>query len=450
MADRLARLEKAFRENPEVPLFARLADLYLRRGRVLNALSLCEKGCERFPGYPTGYLVLSQCYEARGALEAARRAMGKALLLDPENPVGFKRLSRIYQNLGKPDLALKSLKRAARLDPLDPELSERVDQLNYILRRGSVVEVPETFDVLPQEVVETTSEEEGLLESAVTAPTAPVPAEQVEGPHQAGIAESSLTPEPAAVLSDEPLARRVPPAAEMEPAAEEAEALEIASLADEAFGGPGPATPELAPAPVAEDQEESSTSCAEPAVEPPLPEVVTDATEEAVGEVAQATEKAAVAELGEMTLSPSTATTVSDLAETVQTAARPEPTTGPDVPFAPRRPDSAEPPAGGVAPRDEQELVRLLQEIDEQEPPAPVAVVEVPPEPEPAAPEEPTIEEAPVGVTIATVTLAEIYLSQGLAQRAIQTYRQILAHDPGNETVRKRLADLEHGGRNRS
>jgi hypothetical protein len=32
----------------------------------------------------------------------------------------------------------------------------------------------------------------------------------------------------------------------------------------------------------------------------------------------------------------------------------------------------------------------------------------------------------------------------------MQTYRQILAHDPGNEAARKRLADLEHGGRNRS
>jgi Tfp pilus assembly protein PilF len=488
MADRLVRLEKAFRENPDMPLFARLADLYLRRGRVLNALSLCEKGCERFPWYPTGYLILSQCYEARGALEAARRAMGKALLLDPENPVGFKRLSRIYQNLGKPDLALKSLKRAARLDPLDPELGERVDQLNYILRRGSVVEVQETYDVLPQEVVETTSEEEGLLESVVAAP-----AEPVEGPHQAGIAESPSAPEPVAVLPDGPLARRIPSATEIEPTEEApqaratekeegtgaptadapatqvtvrvteevlpaaaslpatTEALEIASLAEEVFGGPGPATPDLAAAPVAEDQEESSPSCTEPVVKPmSAPEAVAGAREETIGEVAQSTDVAEVAECGEVALPSSTSAAISDLAGAMPAAVQPEEAIGPDVPFAPRRPDSAEPPVGGVAPRDEEELVRLLHEIEEQEPPAPVEAVEVTPQPEPVAPEEPAIEEAPIGVTIATVTLAEIYLSQGLAQRAMQTYRQILAHDPGNETARKRLADLEHGGRNRS
>ncbi len=44
---------------------------------------------------------------------------------------------------------------------------------------------------------------------------------------------------------------------------------------------------------------------------------------------------------------------------------------------------------------------------------------------------------------IATVTLAQIYTTQGLTQRAIDIYRQILEQDPDNEEIRGKLAVLE-------
>jgi Tfp pilus assembly protein PilF len=44
---------------------------------------------------------------------------------------------------------------------------------------------------------------------------------------------------------------------------------------------------------------------------------------------------------------------------------------------------------------------------------------------------------------IATVTLAEIYAHQGLTERAIETYRQIMAIDPHNEDIQRTLAALE-------
>jgi tetratricopeptide (TPR) repeat protein len=40
-------------------------------------------------------------------------------------------------------------------------------------------------------------------------------------------------------------------------------------------------------------------------------------------------------------------------------------------------------------------------------------------------------------------TLAELYLRQGLQERAVEVYRQVLAGDPGNERARVRLAALE-------
>jgi hypothetical protein len=47
---------------------------------------------------------------------------------------------------------------------------------------------------------------------------------------------------------------------------------------------------------------------------------------------------------------------------------------------------------------------------------------------------------------LASSTLAELYYRQGLTDRAIDVYRQLLAAEPGNDKVRDRLAQLEAGG----
>jgi hypothetical protein len=40
-------------------------------------------------------------------------------------------------------------------------------------------------------------------------------------------------------------------------------------------------------------------------------------------------------------------------------------------------------------------------------------------------------------------TLAELYLKQGLVERAADVYRQLLAKEPGNDRARSRLAEIE-------
>ena len=71
----------------------------------------------------------------------------------------------------------------------------------------------------------------------------------------------------------------------------------------------------------------------------------------------------------------------------------------------------------------------------EEEPPTPA------PPPEPMAADETVFEEAtgPEEATtppLASSTLAELYYRQGLADRAIDVYRQLLAEEPGNDKVR--------------
>ena len=45
---------------------------------------------------------------------------------------------------------------------------------------------------------------------------------------------------------------------------------------------------------------------------------------------------------------------------------------------------------------------------------------------------------------ITTLTLAEIYAIQGLNQKAIETYRDLLEQDPENDFIRRKLQELEN------
>ncbi len=49
----------------------------------------------------------------------------------------------------------------------------------------------------------------------------------------------------------------------------------------------------------------------------------------------------------------------------------------------------------------------------------------------------------PAGGEIHTQTLAELYASQGAPDKAIEVYRKLIAIDPDNETLHKRLAELQ-------
>jgi tetratricopeptide (TPR) repeat protein len=52
----------------------------------------------------------------------------------------------------------------------------------------------------------------------------------------------------------------------------------------------------------------------------------------------------------------------------------------------------------------------------------------------------------PGATPLASSTLAELYYQQGLGQRAIEVYRQVVADEPTNERARNRLGDLEREG----
>jgi Tetratricopeptide repeat len=64
-----------------------------------------------------------------------------------------------------------------------------------------------------------------------------------------------------------------------------------------------------------------------------------------------------------------------------------------------------------------------------------------PPWVDPAAPRP--AEPVPASAEIVSSTLAELYFSQGVLEKAVEVYRQVLVCEPGNERARARLSELE-------
>lgn len=88
-------LSQKLSDNPQSPLFARLADIYLTKNQASEALKLCEAGVQVYSSYATGYVVLGKCYLALNENSKARLAFSQALHLAPFNQVARKMLEEI-------------------------------------------------------------------------------------------------------------------------------------------------------------------------------------------------------------------------------------------------------------------------------------------------------------------------------------------------------------------
>jgi len=83
------------------------------------------------------------------------------------------------------------------------------------------------------------------------------------------------------------------------------------------------------------------------------------------------------------------------------------------------------------------------QPVTQPEPAAPAVAAEPEPVPEPEPAPGPEPGPALEPGALATPTLAEIYLQQGLTEQAIEVYREILQGDPANKEAATRLAEIE-------
>ena len=138
-------------------------------------------------------------------------------------------------------------------------------------------------------------------------------------------------------------------------------------------------------------------------------------------------------EIGGTTLPARPAPAVVALDDTARPVA-PLPTTAPPLP--PKGATTSPPAPAQAAPSS-------APSTAEPAPQAPPTRTPTPATPTAPTAATPTADEAAAAAPFSSSTLAELYLRQGLQERAVEVYRQVLAEDPRNERARARLAAIE-------
>lgn len=498
MADRLAKLEKAYRQNPDSPLFARLADLYLESGRPEHALEICLKGCEDFPDYATGFMILARCYETSGAVEEARDALDQALRLDPVNPRGYETLSAIYHKLGVPTLALKSLEQAAVLDPFAEDLPSRVDELTYEVRLESTreqnvgevdpyvtpdqaiaeVSAGSAVDAAPESISDGIVVEEAPLNGGNSDPVQD--GELVSDIHQSGETTEHDEGENASSDGATQFGVLMPEEEESQPSTQDDDESDEWDESTSDVDGVGTEADDDDL--FSFEDEDVQDREVNPAVDPSQDErsaetrIVADSAEDCEdtswvnsetdssksrenSHVDQANDKSVTQQSEMGAHEPNETLDISDLRapvgavdenraplgetpvdfveEKVEVFDEVSNGEGDESVDSSHEEEQAYGRGGGLGTRGDDELLRLFQEIETQG----SNEVDVTVESEDISDLE--VEEEHQRQRITTPTLAEIYTIQGLTQKAIETYRELLEQEPNNDFIRRKLEDLE-------
>ena len=126
----IQRLESRVKDNPKSILFARLADLYLKRGEIDRAVELCEEGIQNHPSYVTGNYILGKAYIAKGLHDRAEIEFKKVLSHDRQFLSAHKHLGDIMARMGWENKAAIHYRDILRIDPMDDYAHQMLDTIS--------------------------------------------------------------------------------------------------------------------------------------------------------------------------------------------------------------------------------------------------------------------------------------------------------------------------------
>ena len=101
----LDKLERQYQENPEGTAFAPLANAHRKLGNIERALDILQGGLFHHPDYAPARIVLGRCYLDQGHDDAAEREFGRVLDRDQENVIALQALADIAERTARPDEA---------------------------------------------------------------------------------------------------------------------------------------------------------------------------------------------------------------------------------------------------------------------------------------------------------------------------------------------------------
>lgn len=213
--ERMQSLEQRLAQEPQSPLFARLADCYFRAGRADDALRLCDDGLALYPFYTTAHLVKAKVLNQLGMMAEARHAYEVVQEFLPTNESVARLISSI-----KPTPAEQTEVVLAVDEPLQ---AEALPATEIIVDTPSVEEAPQAvIEELPAEEVATIEEPVAAVNEPVAQESVTDELQVVESAAPAPVAEDAFgfgeqPPAEASPVADDAFGFGEQPAAEPQP-----------------------------------------------------------------------------------------------------------------------------------------------------------------------------------------------------------------------------------------
>jgi len=154
-------LEARLQDNPKSLFFARLADCYVKQGRLDEAIELCEEGVKHHPSYVTGNFILAKAYLAKNDREKAEAEFKKVLSHDRQYLAAHRELGDLMARTGWENKAIMHYKDILQIDPGDNDTHLMYQKLTY---EGEPLEPPQTVEKVEEPPTPTHSEDEPLIE----------------------------------------------------------------------------------------------------------------------------------------------------------------------------------------------------------------------------------------------------------------------------------------------
>ncbi|MDZ7344705.1 MAG: tetratricopeptide repeat protein, partial [candidate division KSB1 bacterium] len=129
-SDNLESLQVLLQQNPDSLTFARVADALMQRGRIDEAIQLCEEGIRRHPYYATGHMVLGKCYLKKKLFDQAEKEFKRVLLFDPKYIAAHKYYGDLMREIGWENTCEMSYRKILQIDPFDDKTKAVVDDFN--------------------------------------------------------------------------------------------------------------------------------------------------------------------------------------------------------------------------------------------------------------------------------------------------------------------------------
>ncbi len=189
----LERYLRIFQENPDSRVFAPLADLYRRLGRLKEAEEIVREGMERHPYYAGGKVAFAHILLDSGRYQEALHEAEHVVTYYPDNLLARKILIRVLGALSELDRAAREFEALKALAPQiasDPELERALHGPSLIS------ELPESPHSPPPVLnLVTPAEAAGLMKSSFKPLELQGVTEwQLESPHVPPQTEPELQP----------------------------------------------------------------------------------------------------------------------------------------------------------------------------------------------------------------------------------------------------------------